>query len=248
MIKVAPNAQPGEDDFGKATACPDQFHSDVRSKRLAKISNLSVKEAQIRLADSIEYHDENKSYVLEGYGQVYPSNREMLAKFRALAQEPLQGKGGLYVWGPWGGGKTFGSMGLVNEINQAGKGPAIYITLTDLLGFLKAAYDPRNRNDKEFGDWSFDRRYKEIKSAPVIVLDEFDFDGGKVQETDHNIFLIQKYIYDRYRTGIDGLTLTVFISNSPIKALEQGNIISRLNDWRFDTVLNTAPDWRKERP
>lgn len=169
----------------------------------------------------------------------------MLTKFRALAQEPLQdNKGGLYVWGPWGSGKTFAAMGLVNEINLAGKGPAIYITLTDLLDFLKASYDPRNRNDKEFGDWSFERRYREIKNAPVIVLDEFDFDGGKFQETEHNLFLIQKYIYDRYRTGIDGSTLTIFISNSPIKALQQGNIASRLNDWRFDTVLNTAPDWR----
>jgi DNA replication protein DnaC len=251
-IKVAPAAQPGQPDFGKVVTCPDQFHSDVRLKRLAKISNLSVKEAQIRLSDSIEYHNENEYCVLAGWldehdepQTVYRSNREMLAKFQALAQEPLQDQGGVYVWGPWGSGKTFAAMGLVNEINLTSKGPAIYITLTDLLDFLKAAYDKRNQSDKEFGDWSFDRRYKEIKNAPVIVLDEFDFDGGKIQETDHNLFLIQKYIYDRYRTGIDGLTLTVFISNSPIKALQQGNIISRLNDWRFDVVVNTAPDWRR---
>lgn len=246
-VKVAPDAQPGQVNFGKVAVCPDKFHSDIRLKRLVKISRLSVKEAKIRLSNCKEYHNENEHYILEEYGDVYPSNREMLSKFHALAQEPLQdNKGGLYVWGPWGSGKTYAAMGLVNEINLAGKGPAVYITMSDLLDFLKAAYDPRNQNDKEFGGWSFDRRYKEVKNTQVIVLDEFDFDGGKVQETYHNLFLISKYIYDRYRTGIDGLTMTIFISNSPIKALQQGNIVSRLNDWRFAEVLNTAPDWRRK--
>ncbi len=250
VIKVNPNANPGEDAFGQVEACRDDFHSDQRLKKLAKISNLSVVELEIRLAGCEVIHMPNELHELpfkleDGTNLKLPkSNVDMLETFHELSKDPLSDAGMIYLMGPWGGGKTYAAMALVNEINLNSKGPAMYITLPDLVQFLKAAYDDRNRADEEFGDWSFDKRYEAVTSSKVIVVDEFDFSDSKVKGTAYNLELLQRWFNARYRSGINNQTLTVLVSNSLIEDMGLGGVSSRMSDGRFRTIFNTAPDMR----
>lgn len=250
-IRLNPDANPGEDDFGKVQRCPNEkFHAQARLKMLAKISNLSVPELEIRLSSLRPYHRPDEQYETEislddGTPLIIGhSNVEMIETFQQLARNPYGDAGMIFLMGPWGSGKTFAVMGLVNEINNNNKGPAMYITLPDLIGFLIGAYDDRNRNDEVFGNWSFDRRYNAVATAKVIVVDEFDFTDSKVRGTDHNLQLLQRWFDRRYRSGIHNQTLTVLVSNSPIENVGLGGVSSRASDGRFRTIFNTAPDMR----
>ena len=251
VVRLNEAANPGDSDFGRVQPCPESdFHAKARTKTLARISNLSVPELEIRLTDLEPYHRPEEQYetgisLENGASLLAPrSNIEMIESFRELVTDPYSGAGMIFLLGPWGGGKTFAVMGLVNEINLNGKGPAVYITLPDLIGFLVAAYDKRNQGDDEFGDWSFERRYEAMAGAGVIVVDEFDFSDSKVRGTDHNLQLLQRWFDRRYRSGIYNQTLTVLVSNSPIEDMGLGGVSSRASDGRFRTILNTAPDMR----
>ena len=251
VIRLNEAANPGDSDFGRVQPCPESnFHAKDRVKTLARISNLSVPELGIRLTDLEPYHRpkeqcETGIFLEDGSSLMATrSNIEMIDSFRKLATDPYSGAGMFFLLGPWGGGKTFAVMGLVNEINLNSKGPAVYITLPDLIGFLVAAYDKRNQDDDEFGDWSFERRYEAMAEAKMIVVDEFDFSDSKVRGTDHNLQLLQRWFDRRYRSGIYNQTLTVLVSNSPIEDMGLGGVSSRASDGRFRTILNTAPDMR----
>lgn len=246
-------AQPGEADFGRVKRCPNSdFHTQARLKNLAKISNLSVAELEIRLADLTPYHqpkERRATKVLADDGQAVvmgSSNMDMIEVFGRLVRDPFCDTGMIFLLGEWGCGKTMAAMGLINEINLNNKGPAMYITLPDLIGFLIASYDDRNRDDEIFGDWSFERRYQTIARAKIIVVDEFDFEDCKVRDTAHNRQLLNRWFNERYRSAIYSQSLTVLISNSPIESMGLGAISSRAGDSRFRTIMNTAPDMRPE--
>jgi DNA replication protein DnaC len=171
------------------------------------------------------------------------SNAKMLRTYRAIVDNPYQHPF-IYVYGPWGGGKTFASIALINEINEARRGPAMFIAWQDLLAWIKASFDDRNRVG-EFGDWSEQQRYDLLVSVPFLVVDEFDISDGKTQLTDWNLSLMQRWLNARYMAGIDGRAATLFVSNDAPESMGLGGVISRLDDKRNLKVLNTAPDFRK---
>jgi hypothetical protein len=248
-VKIDPEAAYDSPHFGKLMPCPHPTHYPDRQAKLARLSNLSVEQLAIRLADCREYYNPNERADVGIKGSdgkpvlMMRQNRKMLQTYRSLVDNPYQHPF-VYVWGPWGGGKTFASIGLINEINEARKGPAMFIAWQDLLAWIKASFDDRNRVG-EFGDWSEQQRYDLLVSVPFLVVDEFDISDGKTQLTDWNLSLMQRWLNARYMAGIDGRAATLFVSNDAPESMGLGGVISRLEDKRNLKVLNTAPDFRK---
>lgn len=259
MLRASPDSQPGDFGFGKPATCPDPCHNDDRLRQLAILSNLNEQELSITLDDLEERHNDLDYIDLEGRhnfldfvtldynrdenGQpikVQRSNRAMLQTAREIVATPYS-FGIVYILGPNGNGKTTCGQAICNEINQAGKGPATYINLVELISFIRASYDPANEGP------TTEQRYKMISEARTLIVDEFDFSDGKNAATDHTLGLLQRWFNDRYRLAKIGQGLTVIIGNEPIQGLGLPAINSRLSDSQFRrTILNTARDERPE--
>jgi DNA replication protein DnaC len=73
--------------------------------------------------------------------------------------------GWLVFAGTYGCGKTHLAAAIANH--QAGLGaPPLFIVVPDLLDHLRATFNPNS-------DASYDRRFNEIKSTPLLILDDF---------------------------------------------------------------------------
>jgi len=246
MLRANPDASTDDPGFGKPTACPDPCHNPDRLRQLSILSNLNESELSVTLDDLKERHDilnfAELHYNCDEDGnpiKVQRSNREMLRVAREVMANPYD-FGIVYFLGPNGNGKTTAGQAICNGINQAGKGPAMYINLVELIGFIVASYDPANEGP------TTDQRYKMIATAPVVIVDEFDFSDAKNRATEHTLHLLHKWFNDRYRIAKNRTGLTVLIGNEPIQGLGLPAINSRLGEGWFTTVINTAPDERPE--
>lgn len=236
-------ALPGHKQFGNTVPCPDPSHNEHRLRQLSMISNLYPTELKIRLNQVQEYHRPDKTVMLPyntHEGKIIPlprSNRAMLQKAREIVASPYE-HGIVYILGPHGNGKTMTGQAIVNEINEAGKGPAMYINLIELIGYILEGYD------KENGGPTVSQRYKIISRTPCLVIDEFDFGDGKNKVTEHTLKVINQLFNDRYRMAHDGTGLTIVIGNQPIKGLDLPALNSRFGTGWFDMIYVTAPDRR----
>ncbi len=78
-----------------------------------------------------------------------------------FAEKP---KGWLVFMGPYGCGKTHLAAAIANY--RAGLGaPPLFIMVPDLLDHLRATFSPKS-------DVSYDRRFDEIRTAPLLILDD----------------------------------------------------------------------------
>lgn len=252
FVKVDPDAAYFHPDFGKIKPCENALHADDRRRRQAKLSGLSEREIDLRLAD-LQVIQSDKTFKLpEGeevtrngkkFDSVYRSNKGMLDTYKRLVSgESDKPPFFVYVWGPHGGGKTTAAIALVNELNLAGRGDAMYITLPDLLQGLKDSFDDQNKAQDNRTE---SQKYVRLQKMPNLVIDEFDFADGKVGQSNYNLQLLQRLVDHRYRTGITGETLTVYISNSPVNHIGIASIVSRLKDTGSFIVLDSAPDLRQ---
>ena len=251
-----PDAAYFHPDFGKIRPCQNALHASDRRKRQAKLSGLSEREIDLRL-DDLQVIQSDKTFKLpEGeeltriingkekkFNSVYRSNKGMLDTYKRLVSgESDKPPFFVYVWGPHGGGKTTAAIALVNELNLAGRGDAMYITLPDLLQGLKDSFDEQNKAQDNRTE---SQKYQRLQKMPNLVIDEFDFADGKVGHSNYNLQLLQRLVDHRYRTGKTGETMTTFISNSPANHIGIASVVSRLKDSESFIVLNSAPDLRQ---
>ncbi|HNR96488.1 MAG TPA: ATP-binding protein [Anaerolineae bacterium] len=87
--------------------------------------------------------------------------RRALATARAYAEEPT---GWLVLTGGYGCGKTHLAAAIANQCVDSGN-PAIFVVVPDLLDHLRAAFAPSSTV-------TFDRRFDEIRRAPMLVIDD----------------------------------------------------------------------------
>lgn len=202
---------PGDPDFGRLLHCEHQFHQSARQDRLRQISQLGAEDAKRRLSDIA----------------VNPKNKAMIE----AAQEAIdRGHGWLYVWGGPGNAKSIVLMSVVNEMNAAGRGPAIYTTFSELLDYIKAGF---KRNE-------FDARLDALIKAPVLAIDEMD----KVKESEWLLEFRFKFLDHRYRSAVNKASLTLFAGNlNPAEIFDEA-LVDRFRDGRFRIVENTAPSAR----
>jgi len=87
--------------------------------------------------------------------------RRCLAAARAYAEEPC---GWLVITGPSGCGKTHLAAAIANRRLEKGE-PALFVVVPDLLDHLRAAFSPQS-------DTPYDQLFEQVRSAPVLVLDD----------------------------------------------------------------------------
>jgi len=89
------------------------------------------------------------------------SLRKAFEAARAFAEEP---SGWLVFNGPYGNGKTHLAAAIANY--RAGVGyPPLFVVVPDLLDHLRATFSPNSAV-------SYDRRFEEIRTAPLLILDD----------------------------------------------------------------------------
>lgn len=80
---------------------------------------------------------------------------------RSYADQP---EGWLVLQGDYGCGKTHLAAAIANERVARGQ-PALLVVVPDLLDHLRATFSPTSQA-------RFDRRFEEVKNAPLLVLDD----------------------------------------------------------------------------
>ncbi len=136
--------------------------------------------------------------------------------------------GWLLIQGYYGSGKTHLAAAIANFAVSMGV-PTLFLTVPDLLDTLRFSYDNPAA--------TFESRFEEIRSAPLLVLDDFGTQNA-TSWAQEKLFQITNYRY------INRLPL-VITTNLMLSEIE-GRIRSRLDDRELVTRVHiTAPDYRR---
>lgn len=204
---------PGHPQFGKPIRCNNPWHAPERLARLAALSNLAEGDLSVRLSDI----------------QANEHNREILQAARDMITRP---EGWLFLWGGPGNAKTEILIAVVNEVNSANKGPAMYCTFSNLVNWITDAF----RDDA--GD-SYIQRFQRVLDIKLLAIDEMD----KARSTEFADEFRFHFLDERYRQAIRGETAIVFSGNTNPNTLPLP-LYDRVRDGRFRIVHNTAPSAR----
>lgn len=210
----------GHPNYGKAVVCECQ-QKEIEARRLAQfyaIGQLGVLRGQTF-----------ESFMPEGIGLTEEKQRNLrLACQRCLdyAQNP---EGWLLLRGGYGCGKTHLAAAIANHRLSEGE-MAILVTVPDLLDFLRATFAP----DSEV---SFDERLQQIKTASLLILDDFGTESG-TPWAQEKLFQILNY---RYNSRLP----TVITTNYELEEIEL-RVRSRLVDPGLVQIITIlAPDFRR---
>lgn len=200
--------------FGKAHRCPCQQQLDRarRSQWLQQIDGLTPPERELGFKWLV----------------VNEVNRDAL---EAVEQATVVRRGMVTLTGPLGTGKSTLLICAVNAAREANI-PSVYATMTDLLDYLRAAYNPERR------DLSFDKRWDLLVSAEVLALDELDEFNSTPWAAERFLRLID----ERWRNM--GTRLTLLATNASLRRLPP-KVASRLNDGRASVWTLGGEDMRR---
>lgn len=209
----------GHTDFGKLQICECRL-SQVRQQigeRLFALSDL----AELR-------HLTFENFKPRGRIGLGPAQADSLERAYNQARHFGQTLNGwLLLQGPYGSGKTHLAAAIANFCVSVGV-PTLFLTVPDLLDALRFAYD-----DPEA---TFEQRFNEIRSAPLLVLDDFGTQNA-TSWAQEKLFQILNYRY------INRLPLVV-TTNLALEEIE-GRISSRLQDPELVTRAQIlATDYR----
>jgi DNA replication protein DnaC len=140
----------------------------------------------------------------------------------AFANKP---KGWLMLLGPYGCGKTHLAAAIGNARQDQGD-PPLFIMVPDLLDYLRATFG-------ENSSTSFDRRFTDIRTTPLLILDDLGTQSMTpwAREKLHQLF------NHRYNAELP----TVITSADKVENMDE-RIRSRLLDSRLCTIYGiTAP-------
>ncbi len=129
-----------------------------------------------------------------------------------------------YPWfaiaGPSGKGKTRLAAAIGNFRRQAGK-EVLFVVVPDLLDHLRAGYNAQNPG-------AFDRMFDQVRSAPLLILDDLGAESG-TPWADEKLFQLINY---RYNAGLS----TVFTICVTYKDLPS-RVATRLMDLGVTTLF-----------
>lgn len=149
---------------------------------------------------------------------------------RTVERATTRRRGLVTLTGQPGTGKTALLVCAVNEAREANV-PAVYTTVTDLLDYLRAAYNPQGQ------ELAFDARWDLLVRCEVLALDELD----EFNTTPWAMERFLRLMDERWRS-LD-CRLTLCATNSRINALPE-KVASRLRDGRAEVIEMTATDMR----
>ena len=144
-------------------------------------------------------------------------------------------EGWLVFMGETGCGKTHLAAAIMNYRYEAGK-PALFIVVPEFLDHLRSAFDPASKI-------SYDKFFESVKTAPLLVLDDF----GEQSTTPWVREKLYQLINYRYNGRLPTVITTRYSFDEILGEVDSA-ISSRLVDGRTSTPFNImAPDFRGDR-
>jgi DNA replication protein DnaC len=210
----------GHPEFGKIFPCKcrrGQFKRRVRQD-LYKMSDLEELS-----------HLTFENFKPRGQIGIGPAQADSLEQaFNHTRRFARKQEGWLLLQGRYGCGKTHLAAAAANFAVDMGV-PTLFITVPDLLDSLRFSYnDPKA---------PFEKRFKEIRSSPLLVMDDFGTENA-TSWAQEKLFQILNHRY------INELPLLV-TTNLALDQME-GRISSRLQDPELVTSVKIlAPDYRR---
>lgn len=134
----------------------------------------------------------------------------------AFAEKP---KGWLVLLGAYGSGKTHLAAAIANYRTGLGD-PPLFVMVPDLLDHLRATFSPHS-------NVTFDRRFDEIRTASLLVLDDLG--------TQSMTPWVREKLYQLFNHRYNAELPTVITSSDSLDEMD-ARIRSRLLDSRFCTI------------
>jgi len=146
-----------------------------------------------------------------------------------FAEKP---KGWLVMMGTYGSGKTHLAAAIANY--RAGLGdPPLFVMVPDLLDHLRATFSPQSTT-------TFDRRFDEIRTAPLLVLDDLG--------TQSMTPWVREKLYQLFNYRYNAELPTVITTSDSLEEMD-ARIRSRLLDGKLCTIYAvTAPSYHGGKP
>jgi DNA replication protein DnaC len=196
-------------DFRRPMA--DAGHPDLSSLDL--LSNRTFENFSLRKEDDLQ-------------APGLKSLKEAYETAQNFAQKP---RGWLVLTGDYAAGKTHLAAAIANHRAQLGD-PPLFVMVPDLLDHLRSTFSPNSQT-------TFDRRFDEIRTAPLLVLDDLGTQSMTpwVREKLYQLF--------NYRSNAE-LPTVITIAADSLEELD-ARIRSRLLDNRYCKIIGiTAPAYR----
>jgi DNA replication protein DnaC len=144
-------------------------------------------------------------------------------------------EGWLVFMGETGCGKTHLAAAIVNYRYEAGK-PALFVVVPEFLDHLRSAFSPDSKI-------SYDRLFESVKTAPLLVLDDF----GEQSTTPWAREKLYQLINYRYNGRLPTVFTTRYSFDEILGEVDSA-ISSRLVDQNTSVPFNImAPDYRGDR-
>lgn len=212
----------GDPRFGRLEPCVCRSAVIVQTaqQRLFELSHLN--QLADRTFENFQEQGHKKAQLTEQEKRSLQTAKEMAENF---ARRP---EGWLLLEGGYGCGKTHLAAAIANATVAQGI-PTLFITVPDLLDFLRFAFsDPET---------TFEERFEEVRTVGLLVLDDFGTQNA-TPWAQEKLFQIVNYRY------INKLP-TVITTNLLLDQIES-RIRSRLQDETFvRRVRILAPDYRR---
>jgi DNA replication protein DnaC len=210
----------GHPDFGRLEIC-DCREPEVSSRLQKRLYDISHLEELSELT-----FDRFKA---EGrVGTSEQEQKSLEAAYRRARHFAAERQGWLLLQGGYGVGKTHLAAAIANFAAQSGV-PTLFLTVPDLLDELRSGYSD--------GVGGFERRFEQVRGAPLIVLDDF----GTQNATEWSREKLFQILNHRY---INRLPVVV-TTNMAVEEIDP-RLRSRLLDPELvDRIYIQAPDYRQ---
>jgi DNA replication protein DnaC len=213
----------------------DRIRSRLTNPELSRIYVLEDREALSQYSWAPEFKLQNSmtfaSFKLRP--NLSPEQQQNLEAALNLALRFAKSpEGWLVLMGETGCGKTHLAAAIVNHHYQARK-PALFVVVPDFLDHLRSAFNPESKV-------SYDRLFERVKTAPLLVLDDF----GEQTTTPWVREKLYQVINYRYNARLATVITTRYSLEEILEQVEV-SISSRLVDHKISTPFNIiVPDYR----
>lgn len=207
-------------DFGKAFPCPHKLVSLAKNQLVELHESAGLGSLAQMTFDS---------FLPRGIGLLPDKQENLLGAFESVHEFAKNPLGWLVIRGGYGCGKTHLTAAIANYRVATGQ-PALFVVVPDLLDHIRATFAPDS-------NVSFDERFEAIRTAPLLLLDDFGTQNATPWAKE-KVFQLINY---RYNAKLP----TVITTNLALEEIEP-RLRSRMTDTSLSNIVTiTAPDFRQ---